>query len=794
MIELKALQGQVKALVEDLRGQVPADAELMSKLHKEYADAKAGQRTGGTVESWLEDALDQAAVAWVLGCVFVRFCEDNGLVEGLWLGGPEPAAPVERAVQHRQAHLIANPRDNDRHWLRAGFGHLRSLRATGKIFDDHNPVWRFHISGQAAEDLSDFFRRGAGLRSLRSPGLSTRFLGDLYQDLSVHARETYALLQTPEFVEEFILDRTFEPAYREFGLAGTTVIDPTCGSGHFLLGAFRRLVTRWKEREPGTDVRELTQRALHQVTGVDINPFAVAIARFRLMVAALNACGLSSLERAPAFDVRVATGDSLLPWAGEAAMEQPELHRWRSEKPFAYASEDEDLLADYLKPRQYAVVVGNPPYITVKDPARNQKYRELYPKVCHRQYQLTVPFAKRFFDLAVKADEHGEGAGYVGQITGNGFMKREFGKKLINDYFAHTVELTEVIDTSGAFIPGHGTPTVILVGRPNDRRRSATVRTALGVRGEPSQPADPAKGLVWTAITNQIDAPGSESDWITATDLPRDRLAEHPWSLSGGGSSDVMAQLEGAGLTKVGALTRVIGRITHTGSDDSYFASRGAWSRSGVGSQSVVPLVTGEVIRDWALDSDTDTLFPYDADFNASLADEALHRILWLTRGLLARRREPGGTHAEIGLTWYEWSRWHPERFVIPLGIGMAFVATHNHFVLDRGRKVFNRTAPVIKLPEGATEGDHLRLLGVLNSSTACFWLKQVSHAKTGAENSSGGGNRWSPEPWYSFYEFTGTKLQEFPLPSAYPLERARVLDESARRLSGLTPMPRSLS
>jgi hypothetical protein len=400
MIELKALQGQVRALVEDLRGQVAADPELRSALVKEYEDAKAGQRTGGTFESWLEDELDQAAVAWVLGCVFVRFCEDNGLVDGLWLGGPEPDAPVERAVQNRQAYLIANPRHNDRHWLREAFGYLRSLRATGKLFDDHNPVWRFGISGQAAEDLSDFFRRGDGWRSLRSPGLDTRFLGDLYQDLSAHAREMYALLQTPVFVEEFILDRTFEPAYKEFGLAGTTVIDPTCGSGHFLLGAFDRLVTRWKEREPGTDVRDLVQRALHQVTGVDINPFAVAIARFRLMVAALNACGLSSLERAPAFDVRVATGDSLLPWGGEAALEQPDLHQWQSEKPFAYTSEDEDLLADYLKRRQYAVVVGNPPYITVKDTARNQKYRELYPTVCHRQYQLTVPFAKRFFDLA----------------------------------------------------------------------------------------------------------------------------------------------------------------------------------------------------------------------------------------------------------------------------------------------------------------------------------------------------------------------------------------------------------
>ena len=42
-------------------------------------------------------------------------------------------------------------------------------------------------------------------------------------------------------------------------------------------------------------------------------------------------------------------------------------------------------------------------------------------------------------------------------------MKREFGKKLIEEFFPR-VDLTHVIDTSGAYIPGHGTPTVILFG------------------------------------------------------------------------------------------------------------------------------------------------------------------------------------------------------------------------------------------------------------------------------------------------------------------------------------------
>ena len=67
-------------------------------------------------------------------------------------------------------------------------------------------------------------------------------------------------------------------------------------------------------------------------------------------------------------------------------------------------------------------------------------------------------------------------------------MKREFGKKLIEEFFAQKVDLTHVIDTSGAYIPGHGTPTVILFGpqhaadRPLDPRRAGRPRRAITAR------------------------------------------------------------------------------------------------------------------------------------------------------------------------------------------------------------------------------------------------------------------------------------------------------------------------
>jgi len=103
-----------------------------------------------------------------------------------------------------------------------------------------------------------------------------------------------------------------------------------------------------------------------------------------------------------------------------------------------------------------------------------------------------------------------------------------------------------VADTSGAYIPGHGTPTVIIVGR-NQPPVLPAVRAVLGVRSEPGRPEDPASGLVWTSIVGHVEEPGYHDDWVTITDLPRLSLATHPWSLTGGLARQLTASLIAGG-------------------------------------------------------------------------------------------------------------------------------------------------------------------------------------------------------------------------------------------------------
>ncbi|MEH1094270.1 BREX-2 system adenine-specific DNA-methyltransferase PglX [Micromonospora sp. CPCC 205739] len=786
---LSDLQKQVKNLEKDLREQAESVEEVRLRLRDEYDHAFKVGRTAATWAAWRDERVTQVAVAWVLGTVFVRFCEDNGLLPDPYLAGPGDRLVL--AEEAEAQFFRERPEETLRGWLEQGFDAIASTQAGKALFDKrHNPLYQIDISHDAAKELISFWRRrgesGGLVHNFTEPEWDTRFLGDLYQDLSEAARKTYALLQTPEFVEEFILDLTLTPAIDEFGHDVAKMIDPTCGSGHFVLGAFHRLLKEWEQHAPNRDPHERVRLALDAVHGVDINPFAVAIARFRLLVAALRACHLKTLADTAsyAFPLHLAVGDSLI------KARQLDLFGGGTDElaGFHYATEDLHEHPGILKEGGYHVVVGNPPYITVKDRRLNDLYREIY-SACYKQYALSVPFIQRFFQLAKNADTDGRNSGYVGQITANSFMKREFGKRLIEDYFTNEIDLTRVIDTSGAYIPGHGTPTVILAGRNAKRGRATTIRAVMGVRGEPNTPLDPRKGQVWQAIVTQVDRVGSESEWISVADLPRERLASFPWSLSGGGADGLLAQLERRPEKLMQAID-AIGRTTVVGEDDAWVLPNQATARRFNELEYIRPFVTGECVRDYEIVPPPVTRSPYSNAAQTAVVEPG-HPLpsftLWPVRRLLQSRVIFGRTLSQQGRPWYEHLENYTSKLRVPLSIAFAFVATHNQFVLDRGGKVFNRSAPVIKLAEGASEDDHLRLLGVLNSSVACFWLKQVSHAKTGADNSSGGGNRWSPEPWYSFYEFTGTKLLEFPLPSAYPLELSREIDRLAQRLATVT-------
>ena len=800
MIDPAALLADLSRLVSQLEADLLArsdDAsvpEIAATLNAEYERARAANRTAATFSAWRADRITQAAVAWVLSSVFVRFLEDNSFITPPRLSGPD-----QRLRQAREAHqhfFMNHPRETDRDYLLSIFDELAALPGTAGVFGPHNalreiPTW---LSGDAARELIQFFQRtdnatGTLLHDFTDPTVSTRFLGDLYQDLSAEARSRYALLQTPAFIEQFLLDRTLEPALDEFGLSEQfKMIDPACGSGHLVLGSFERILDRWQRAEPATPVRELVRRTLASLHGVDVNPFAAAIARFRLLLAAMRACGVERLADAPAFVLNIECGDSLLhvplhggqkemfdkhagddtaaagtgtpPKRGRQAKAEPS----DEECDHAYASENLAALKAILRHGQYHAVMANPPYITPKDPGLRNRYRQRF-LTCHMKYSLAVPFMEHIYGLCTSG-------GFTGQITANSFMKREFGKKLIEQFFKG-VDLTHVIDTSGAYIPGHGTPTVILFLR-NQEPSGRKVRSVLGIRGEPETPADPAQGLVWQTILDQIDRPGSEGEFVGVEDRELRGFRRHPWSLAGGGASLLTSKLEQVAGSRLSSSVAAIGRTTVVGNDDAWVSNRPALCPPGIAARSV-GFVEGDSVRDWGLENRSVCIYPYTPlGGDASDPGGLIQARLWTCRSVLAARSLFQQSLAEHGKQWWEHLEHYADRLRTPRSIAFASIATHNHFVFDRGGKVFKQSAPVIKLPPDATDEDHFALLGVLNSSTMCFYLKQVCYPKASA---SGDVSTVNMRPEANRYDIASTQVEQAPLPAWDAATRQRVVE-----------------
>ena len=476
--------------------------------------------------------------------------------------------------------------------------------------------------------------------------------------------------------------------------------------------------------------------------------------------------------------LHLATGDSLLhgPLPEDGATMLFDSNRHNNNVAHVFESEDAAELREILG-RGYHAVVGNPPYIAVQDAALRDAYRARYAS-CHGKYVLTVPFMERFFELARVRDDGGILAGFVGKITANNFMKREFGAPLV-ERFLRAVDVETLIDASGAYIPGHGTPTTLVFARSRPPI-AATLRVIDGIRGEPAPPLEPARGLVWSSIEALVDRPGENSAFVRSSDVPRAELFTHPMTLGIG--RDLRKRLE-SNDRDISSVSESVGITSFTLEDDLYLVPADVIDRKGI--ELARPIIEGDGVRDWIAEVPKAAVFPYDDSLAPvePAPSTAWWKHLWRGRTGLTRSLMFGGkTKVEAGLSWYEFGRLTAAKLRTPLSVTWAAVATHNHFALDRGGHVFKQTAPVIKLPQDATEADHLSLLAVLNSSVACFWLRQVCQPKGGA----GIGRGIHDEAWEARHDFNAENVKDLPLPPRRSPALASALDELASSRSAL--------
>jgi len=200
------------------------------------------------------------------------------------------------------------------------------------------PLGGFLFSQDALADLNDcnlsndallgavrrlsFTEDNRTLRPIDYRNLGTEELGSVYEsllelhpevnvsastfELAVAAgseRKTTGSYYTPSSLIRCLLDSALEPVIAsklkepdpEKALLDLKVVDPACGSGHFLIAAAHRIgkhlaIVRTGEIEPPPDERRKALRDVvsHCIYGVDVNPLAVELCKVALWIETLD--------------------------------------------------------------------------------------------------------------------------------------------------------------------------------------------------------------------------------------------------------------------------------------------------------------------------------------------------------------------------------------------------------------------------------------------------------------------------------------------------------------------------
>lgn len=743
-----ALRDQVAKIAADLRGKMRAPGPTRERAQRLHVDEQVAE----DFDVWTDLLSRRAAVLWVLKSVYLRVLEDRGLLSPGRLLDPEAQQLFERLAPHL----------GETAFLRWVYRDLASARGGLPELFSPQPAEVALPSDELSRALIRLWRERdadtGATWSFADEHFEGELMGDLYQELDPVVKDRFALCQTPDFVRGFILDRTLTPAIETFGADEVRLLDPACGSGHFLIDGLKRIVAATAAKHLDWEREVVVKHALDRVVGIDLNDYACGLARARLVMTAAELAGKGTLAEAARFHPHVYWADGLEQVERDEVKQplQTDLFVKTEEKPRATLTRaDVRTALRKVFVKKFHAVVANPPYIVESDDARKAYHREKVGREqryvsAHGQYHLSSPFTERCFQLAMNG-------GFVGLLVDNQFMKKDYGRPLVEEVLPG-LDLSLVVDTSRAQIPNHGTPTAMLLAR-NRPPTTQTVRAVISRRAEPTVLQLPQTGEMWQGILCGAEDSSFENEFIFVRDLERNSLSRHPWTIGDEIRASIVDKLTAQPHVKLGVAARELGRTTACGHDPVYILPWHAIRTLHADSLSL-PFVDGAAVRDWAVSPTVAAIYPYQSLGGAAVepSDSRLPTFMWRYRSLLGSRTMFGKTISEHGKQWFEHLEHYGDRIKSKTKIAFANIATHNHFALTTTPALFNSKAPVIVLKK---EWDSLSsaIAALLNSSLACYWMKDRFQPR-GATSA----NRNHPDPERAAYEISVTGMKQFPL------------------------------
>jgi hypothetical protein len=663
--------------------------------------------------------------------LFFRICEDRGIEDYGTLRQAAEAPDVNSALQY--VYTSADARYN------SGLFHFEDEPGRPKpdrtsqsiVIDDRTlseiimkfypPQSPYAFSVMPVEIMGRTYENFLAKRITRNRGVVSLELKPEY-------RKSGGVFYTPEWLSQSVVKRTLgkilnkkSPESLRSNSGGYRVLDPACGSGSFLVAAYKHLLdwyleeylkdaNRWLKSRParleknklGELVLSLHERKrilVEHIFGVDIDPRAVEIAKLSLLVVVLeNQTGTGLQEQLAVFKDRILPdlesnikcGNSLVP--PQALSDGELIHsqdsRYVEIRPFDWR---------HNFGGSFKAIVGNPPWLMAGYEIEAESLQ--YMKNKYHSYtgkaDLYYLFIERCLGLVLPG-------GRIGLVVPNKMQSTRAGKG-IRELLSEGNWVEEIVDfqTEKIFEKATNYTQVILLEKSRLER----------------------KNVVYRRSTKFFTA---EQHWL----LSSSQLTSEGWDINSPERLEAWRKMESNSI-RLEDYVDHFGNGVQTGADKVMVLSNDDVRLHRIERQYVRPLLRGKDIRNgFANDPEKCVIFPYDEfdDGYRVLNKYQLERAPYLASYLYSfeealRKRKWFGKNA-LELTGEWWGLMYldsPESFN-GTHILTPSLSDRSNFALGTGSMFPTGTAGVTSFRlKSDTSPD--ALLGLLNSDLISSYI-----------------------------------------------------------------------
>jgi len=377
-------------------------------------------------------------------------------------------------------------------------------------------------------------------------------------------RKAGGVYYTPQYIVDYIVKNTVGKLIEgktPKEISKIKILDPACGSGSFLIGAFQYLLdyhkdyysengkpSKGKKDNPLTPDGHLTtvekkRILLNNIYGVDLDSNAVEVTKLSLLLKCLEGETEASIKQQlsiwnervlPTLDNNIKDGNSLIDidlYANEL-----ELGFEKRIKPFSW----ENSFSEIISSGGFDAVIGNPPYVRQELLGDQKEYFQSKYAVFHGVADLYCYFIEKSVQLL-------SDSGLYGVIVANKWMRTNFGEPLRK--WLKNKGIYQIIDFGDLPVFNAVTtyPCILIIGKlkTNSKLQLTLVKT-----------------LNFSSLQDYVNNNSEKID--------KDSLADKGWYLASGKDLGLLEKLQNAGVSLEHYVNKKVFRGIVTGFNEAF--------------------------------------------------------------------------------------------------------------------------------------------------------------------------------------------------------------------------------